>query len=108
MDCATDDRGGGVFRFMNPPLLYPEPLENWNLDSAKAPAVASIAKRGALIQFGPLCGRSNPGALALSQFQFANRSGYISEGFRFCGRTLRGVKANAEKRFPRRFPHFQL
>src|SRR5271170_2212625 len=41
--------------------LYPEPLENWNLDSAKAPAVRSIAKRSVLMQYGPLCDRRTPG-----------------------------------------------
>src|SRR5271163_2875281 len=61
--------------------IYPEPLENWNLDSAKAPAVRSIAKRSVLMQYGPLCDRSNPGALAQSKFQFANRSGYKSSRF---------------------------
>src|SRR5208282_5767343 len=41
--------------------LYPEPLENWNLDSAKAPAVRSIAKRSVLMQYGPLCVARTPG-----------------------------------------------
>src|SRR5271155_528042 len=41
--------------------LSPEPLENWNLDSAKAPAVRSIAKRAVLMQYGPLCVARTPG-----------------------------------------------
>src|SRR5271170_6134444 len=84
-------------------MIYPEPLANWNLDSAKAPAVRSIAKRSVLMQYGPLCDRSNPGALAQSKFQFANRSGYITFQraikFLLTERTVKSYERLVNKKF---------
>src|SRR5271155_1790157 len=79
--------------------LSPEPLENWNLDSAKAPAVRSIAKRSVLMQYGPLCVARTPGLWRSRNSNLLTARGIVIRGRRRIG------KSRLAQEFANKTPH---